>query len=69
MEKLCEAIQNVNTEAYATACAEFDNITPLDPWKTSLLLKGRSHIDIDDDNNANEGDEVASEGGHDDDLL
>jgi hypothetical protein len=31
-------------EAYATACAEFDRITPLDPWKTSILLKAKKSI-------------------------
>ena len=31
-------------EGYATACAEFDRITPLDPWKTSVLLKAKKSI-------------------------
>ena len=68
MEKICESIQNSDSEMYATACAEFDNISPLDPWKTTLLLKGRKHMDVDagDDNND---DDVASEGGDDGDLC
>lgn len=25
-------------------CADFDRITPLDPWKTSMLLKAKQFI-------------------------
>lgn len=33
-----------NKDDYSQACADFDRITPLDPWKTTILLKGLSHI-------------------------
>lgn len=36
-------------EAFATACADFDRITPLDPWKTSILLLAKNHITSADD--------------------
>lgn len=38
VEKLLSAIQSMSVEEFATACSEFDRITPLDPWKTSVLL-------------------------------
>lgn len=28
----------MSTEDFANACSDFDAITPLDPWKTSVLL-------------------------------
>jgi alpha-soluble NSF attachment protein len=31
-------------DAYSQACADFDRITPLDPWKTSMLLKAKKFI-------------------------
>lgn len=44
LEKLVEASNNQDGEAFSTACADFDRITPLDPWKTSLLLKSKKFI-------------------------
>jgi alpha-soluble NSF attachment protein len=44
LEKLKEATDNNDAEAFATACADFDRITPLDPWKMSLLLKSKGFI-------------------------
>ncbi len=44
IERLNKAVVDSNNQEYAQACADFDAVTPLDPWKTSLLLKGRSHI-------------------------
>lgn len=38
VEKLVAAIDAVSTEDFANACSDFDAITPLDPWKTSMLL-------------------------------
>jgi alpha-soluble NSF attachment protein len=42
--KLVKAVEENDEAEYATACAEFDNITPLDSMKTTLLLKGRKSI-------------------------
>lgn len=70
MVKIAQALRDNDQIAYATACSEFDNITPLDPMKTSLLLKGRMTIqDI-----TGEFDEAAElggegDGGDDDDIL
>jgi len=38
VEKLVQCFQSLSVEDFATACTEFDRITPLDPWKTSVLL-------------------------------
>ncbi len=71
MESISMAMQEQELPDYATACAEFDNITPLDPWKTSLLLKGRQHIQVDVGEGDEGGDVVEDDGeaGDDDDLL
>ena len=44
LEKLVVAISEVDADGYAQACADFDKITPLDPWKTSMLLKAKRNI-------------------------
>lgn len=44
IEKLILAIEGNDSEAYSQACADFDRITPLDPWKTSILLKAKKNI-------------------------
>lgn len=41
IEKILQAAENHSSEEFSDACAEFDRITPLDPWKTSLLLKAK----------------------------
>jgi hypothetical protein len=40
-----QASDNFNAEEFAQACADFDRISPLDPWKTTVLLKAKRHID------------------------
>mmetsp|Transcript_16287 Transcript_16287/g.15611 ORF Transcript_16287/g.15611 Transcript_16287/m.15611 type:complete len:299 (-) Transcript_16287:212-1108(-) len=45
LEKLLTASDNFNAEEFAQACADFDRISPLDPWKTTVLLKAKRHID------------------------
>jgi alpha-soluble NSF attachment protein len=44
VEQLLEAMENFNAEDFAQACADFDRITPLDPWKTSVLVKIKRHL-------------------------
>jgi len=39
-----QAMENFNGEDFAQACADFDRITPLDPWKTSVLVKIKRHL-------------------------
>jgi len=42
---LLESVENYDVEGFATACVEFDRITTLDPWKTSMLVKVRRTIE------------------------
>ena len=44
VESLVESLNKSDIEGFEVACAEFDQITPLDQWKTSLLLTAKSHI-------------------------
>jgi alpha-soluble NSF attachment protein len=39
-----QACDEVSLEDFGDACADFDRITPLDPWKTSMLLKAKKFI-------------------------
>lgn len=41
---LVEAIEAGDTEAYTAAVVEFDRVTKLDNWKTSILLKVKRGI-------------------------
>lgn len=36
---LLSCVENLDPEGFATACMEYDRITKLDPWKTSILVK------------------------------
>jgi len=64
VEELVSAVRENSSQAYAQACADFDRISPLDPIKTHVLMKGKANI-------MEEGDEVdlngtaAGEGGGD----
>ena len=40
-----DAIEEGDLEAFATACNEFDEITKLDSWQTTLLLRAKNGID------------------------
>lgn len=31
-------------EEFSDACADFDRVTPLDPWKTSMLLRCKKFL-------------------------
>jgi alpha-soluble NSF attachment protein len=44
---LVECVTNYDAEGFATACFEFDRITKLDPWKTSMLVKIKRNIQSD----------------------
>jgi len=73
IQRLNQAGMDCNHQEYAQACADFDAISPLDPWKTTLLLKGRSHIPDAEDTSAADDyalDELnVGEAGEDDDDL
>jgi len=40
-----EAIDEGDPEKFATSCSEFDEITKLDQWQTTLLLRSKNGID------------------------
>ena len=44
ISKLVKACEDNNSEEFSQSCADFDRISPLDPWKTSILLKAKKHI-------------------------
>ena len=45
VRQLVECIEGYDTEGFATACYEYDRISKLDPWKTSMLVKIKRTID------------------------
>lgn len=49
MKKLSEALEQENVEAFTTAVKDYDSITRLDPWVTSLLLKLKKTISDEED--------------------
>lgn len=45
IDAIIEAIGAEDQEAYTAYVVEFDKITKLDPWKTTILLKIKKFID------------------------
>lgn len=43
--KLIECMEQYDSEGFSTACFEYDRISKLDPWKTTLLVKVKRSID------------------------
>eukprot|EP00541_Cyclophora_tenuis_P001091 CAMPEP_0116550116 /NCGR_PEP_ID=MMETSP0397-20121206/5254_1 /TAXON_ID=216820 /ORGANISM="Cyclophora tenuis, Strain ECT3854" /LENGTH=311 /DNA_ID=CAMNT_0004074923 /DNA_START=17 /DNA_END=952 /DNA_ORIENTATION=+ len=43
--QLLECVEGMDTEGFATACYEYDRVSKLDPWKTSMLVKVKRTID------------------------
>lgn len=43
-----EAIKGYDVEEFATACFEYDRISKLNPWQTSILVKVKRSIDTGD---------------------
>ena len=58
MYLLTQAFGAMSIDDYGQACADFDRITPLDPWKTSMLLQAKKFIS-----------DVSGEGDDDDDEI
>lgn len=54
---LIECVEGFDVEGFATACYEFDRISKLDPWKTSMLVKVKRTIE-DETGGGAEGDDV-----------
>lgn len=44
-EELVECVNGFDAEGFATACFEYDRISKLDPWKTTVLLSVRKAIE------------------------
>jgi alpha-soluble NSF attachment protein len=44
-ESLIECIEGMDSEGFATTCFEYDRISKLDPWKTTILLSVRKSIE------------------------
>lgn len=42
--QLVDCVENFDADGFATACFEYDRISKLDPWKTSLLVKVKRAI-------------------------
>lgn len=45
LEDLLQAIEGFDVEAFTTAVAEFDSMSRLDQWKSSLLLRIKKRIE------------------------
>lgn len=48
LTELVNAVKNCDVEAFTNAVVEFDSISPLDSWKTSILLKVKNSIKDED---------------------
>jgi len=48
LTELVNAVKNYDIEAYTNAVVDFDSISPLDSWKTSILLKIKNSIKEED---------------------
>jgi len=49
LEKMIEAYEKYDVDAFTNAIREFDNITKLDSWKTNLLLRVKNNINKEED--------------------
>lgn len=43
--QLVECVEGFDAEGFGTACFEFDRISKLDPWKTSMLVRVKRSIE------------------------
>lgn len=54
---LIDCVEGFDVEGFGTACFEYDRISKLDPWKTSMLVKVKRSI-ADDEGGEGEEDDV-----------
>jgi alpha-soluble NSF attachment protein len=59
--QLVDCVEGYDVEGFGTACFEYDRISKLDPWKTSMLVKVKRSI-------SDEGGGAGGEGGDEDDV-
>ena len=48
LKKLLEKLETGDADGFAEAVAEYDTVSRLDPWFTSILLKIKKQISNDD---------------------
>lgn len=48
MKKLLEKLETGDADGFSEAVAEYDTVSRLDPWFTSILLKIKKQISNDD---------------------
>lgn len=53
---LVESVDNNDPDQFSTLCMEYDRISKLDPWKTSMLVKVKRQISDDDEDNEDDED-------------
>jgi alpha-soluble NSF attachment protein len=56
VQKLLECVNSLDSDLFETTCFEYDRISKLDPWKTTMLLKVKRSIQSDDVGNGDEDD-------------
>lgn len=56
-DELIECVEGGDVEGFATACYEYDRISKLDPWKTTILLSIRKAVDGNGDGDGADGDD------------
>lgn len=57
-KNLLEAVDNQDPEHFATVCMEYDRISKLDPWKTSMLVQVKRAIQGDGDGGGEDEEDV-----------
>ena len=55
---LIDCVEGFDPEGFATACFEYDRVSKLDPWKTSMLVRVKQTIDDDGAGGRNDEDDV-----------
>jgi alpha-soluble NSF attachment protein len=55
--QLIECVEGMDPDGFSSACYEFDRVSKLNPWKTSMLVKIKRTID-DEGGNADDDDDV-----------
>eukprot|EP00026_Physarum_polycephalum_P022113 Phypoly_transcript_25905.p2 GENE.Phypoly_transcript_25905~~Phypoly_transcript_25905.p2 ORF type:complete len:113 (+),score=31.20 Phypoly_transcript_25905:44-340(+) len=48
LQEIINACKNYDVEAFTNAVSDYDSISPLDPWKTTILLKIKNSIKDED---------------------
>ena len=56
--QLVQCVEGFDTETFATACYEYDRISKLDPWKTSMLVKVKRSISDENGGGGDDEDDV-----------